>query len=615
MPSDYVLREDLMIKITSKVCFTDPDQQNVIMTIIGTAGNGKTTLVTALCYQSLVKDKFTDHILFISLGPQATDPIVKLTHLYCDLTGQDFSRTSFDNVEIQIKEALENCSHNKLVIIDDVWHIDDAKPIINAFSNCHIVLCTRMNDIAQYIPTKHIVVVDEMKLHEAMSLLSSNFTKADCNAMSKEDRKSLEELAKDAHFWPLLLSLISGHLFHYCKVCHLCCHEAIQAIKYKLYKNGLTSFDIYNFGVCPQDRSKSVNACIKLTLELLSDDVLKKLYTLILFTGIGGSFPKLALHRLWSISEQEADEIAFLLWKHGLVLLKHIILPSYYKHCRDQKCIVTHSIISEYIINSIMIDEVTNYSPFILSHTEKNVHDELESLFKKSYGANDVSQLTPKDYLIYTLHKIEYAIIPVYVKSITMYTLHDPHLILAMLQRVQRAICKLVSNSTHYSKKIVELSHKCTMVLKNSQKSNRILNAKVERHLFQKNYDAMIQTIEKHYEMASIGQIALECSELVNNIIRQTENKSVQKSELVSEIFIVNEMFLLRTDKFHTITMEKMPIIKKYVSLHKMIYTALNSGTNICQLYTQIRSGDFQEELKFISQCYLIQLDEISLQH
>ena len=58
-----------------------------------------------------------------------------------------------------------------VVIIDDVWHVEDAEPLVKAFSNCKTILTTRMNDIEQYIPSKQSVIIGAMMEDEAISLL------------------------------------------------------------------------------------------------------------------------------------------------------------------------------------------------------------------------------------------------------------------------------------------------------------------------------------------------------------------------------------------------------------------------------------------------------------
>ena len=88
-----------------------------------------------------------------------------------------------------------------------MWQIEDAQPLIEAFSNC-IVLTTRMNDLDSLIPSRETVTVaiGPMEITEAISLLTNGLI--DHDKLSQEDIKVANELAQDVHLWPILLSLV-----------------------------------------------------------------------------------------------------------------------------------------------------------------------------------------------------------------------------------------------------------------------------------------------------------------------------------------------------------------------------------------------------------------------
>ena len=67
-----------------------------------------------------------------------------------------------------------------------------------------------------------------MMQNEAISLLTSGVV--DSSELSQENINSLDGLAQDVHLWPLLLSLIRGHLFHNVKQYHLSFQKAVQNI-------------------------------------------------------------------------------------------------------------------------------------------------------------------------------------------------------------------------------------------------------------------------------------------------------------------------------------------------------------------------------------------------
>ena len=146
LPSNHVNRQILLDEIATKLlqATNDPNKYETTLTITGAGGFGKTTTVISLCYHGIVKEQFTDGFVFIELGPQATDPSIKLRAIYNLLTDE---QCDINVVEQKINQLTSDYYRKLLVIIDDVWHVEDAEPLVKAFSNCKIILTTRMNDI------------------------------------------------------------------------------------------------------------------------------------------------------------------------------------------------------------------------------------------------------------------------------------------------------------------------------------------------------------------------------------------------------------------------------------------------------------------------------------
>ena len=587
------------VKICCKSC------NGTILLITGAGGFGKSTLTIALCHHELIKDKFSNHILFISLGPQADSPTVILKKLYFGLTGNSIENFTDDYLKMQLENVIAKCSHDILVIIDDVWNYDDAEPLINTFNRCHIVLTSRMITLPQLGNPPNIVNVKEMNLEEAIALLSYKLPGFESSI--KDYKIALKDLAENAMLWPLLLFLIRGQLQHYLQYFRMDCHTAINSLKYYLELKGLTAFDKQSHKA---NRSDSVKICIEATLELLSTEHLTFLKSLILFTGIGGLFPKLALHSLWNISRDSAINISDTLYAYGLLSRVCVTLPAFCHNSRHEDYVVTHVVISKYIVDSIMTDEVQKLSPHI-SSVEKNhpILKELTYLFKKHYGAEDLSSLTPKEYLTYTLHLIEHVIIPYYLKMITMHALHDPHLMLLMLQNLQTILCSSEANVFFkFSEKFLKLMSKCQVLLRNSYNSNRALNKKVEQDLIKNQYTALIQTLVDYHKLASIGSVASECIELIKEIIPHA------KSQLKEKLASLNESLLLKTSKYHSVNMEKLPLIKRYISLHQEVDEVLKmGGDKIHKLYKALAYEDkINQEFQFIIQNYQCILQEVA---
>ena len=103
---------------------------------------GKSTLAKALCHDVLVRMYFLDGFLWIRLGPLPVSPAVKLGQLYHLLTNEtEVGNQSFFVSKLQ--HLITNHLHKLLVIIDDVWEVDDALVYTEVFRGCKTVLTTR----------------------------------------------------------------------------------------------------------------------------------------------------------------------------------------------------------------------------------------------------------------------------------------------------------------------------------------------------------------------------------------------------------------------------------------------------------------------------------------
>ena len=597
-----------MNEIATKLLQTtiDPTRYETTLTITGAGGFGKTTIITSLCHHRAVKEYFTDGFVVIDLGPQATDPSIKLSQIYRLLTGESLKHYDIIYAEQEIKQITSEYYHNLLVIIDDVWHIEDAEPLVKAFSNCTTILTTRMNNVEQYIQSKLSVTIGPMTNNEAISLLTSGVI--DSSQLSQEDVSLLDELAQDVHQWPLLLSLIRGQLSHNLKQCHLSYHKVIQNVRAKLHCKGLTAFDKNNIETINRSRKLAVKACVEMTLELLTKSLSDKIKSLLLYTGIGTSLQRAVLNKLWNISKQEAVDTVDVLWAYGLVQFTDITISP--KNI-TQHCVEVHAVISQYIIESMDSHEVNALSPRdIKLNTVHSVHEGLALTFQQSYGINDLS--AHRDYLKYKLSQIEYVMLSCYFKSINSYTATDPHAIIVILERIN----DVLASSSYYSNLLSLLGGEmnslitdCKDLLKDVYKLSRKLNQSVERNLYERNYDKVIQTVEefiKNYPFCNVTQKAVT---MVKKIIPYCDGK------LLEYMMIRCEGLQIYTSDYHEIPTLILPYIKLHIKLHKQITNSLLNGSPDIELNYQFfmsESNKYNEELELVRTNYLIKLQEVA---
>ncbi|XP_065900591.1 uncharacterized protein [Dysidea avara] len=603
LPPDYVRREYLMNEIVSKLCQStiDPDSYGTCLTVTGAGGFGKTSIVIALCYHPVIKEQFTDGVVLIELGPQATDPSVKLSQLYHLLTGEYLKQGDINHAEQEIKQLTSLYCRNLLVIIDDVWHVDDAEPIVKAFSNCKIVLTTRMNCIEQYIPTKQVVSVGPMEQSEAITLLTCKVI--DTRQLSQDDVSLLDELIQDVHLWPLLLSLVRRQLSHSLKRLNVCYYEAIQNVKAKLHDKGLKAFDKNDIA---RSRKHAVKSCIEATLELLTKSLSNKIKSLILWTGIGTSLQTAVLHNLWTISEHEAGDDVDLLWDYGLVQFTQIKLPS---QNSTQRCVEVHAVISHYIIECMGSNEVIELSPNGELATRDSVAKGMIEQFRKCFGVLDKSSLRRHDsnYFKYKILEIENFMLPNYLKTISMWTVQDPHYIMAALQSIQRALMVLPNIATSLpslNDEINSLISDCRTILKDVYKMSRTLNQNIQRCMYQRDYPKLIQTIEAYNSKYPTGTIAQKAVTMVKKILPHCDSKHLDN------LFLLGHLFLFKTSDYHDNTLQTLPAIKFYTKELQLIYSLQAESPDSVVTNQYWSSGQRIEDLKLMKINHFIKIRE-----
>ena len=581
----------------------DPNKYETTLTITGAGGFGKTTTVISLCHYPVVNNHFTDGFLFIELGPQATDPSIKLRDIYNLLTGE---HCGINVVEQKIKQLTSEYYHNLLVIIDDVWHVEDAEPLVKAFSNCKTILTTRMNDIEQYIPSKQSVIIGPMTQHEAITLITNRVI--DSSQLSQEDVSLLHELAEDVHLWPLLLSLIRGQLSHKLKQYHLSYHNAIQNVQAKLHHKGLTAFDKNNIEATNKSRKLAVKSCIEMTLELLAKSLSDKIKSLLLYTGTGTSLPITVLNNLWNISEQEAEETVDALWAYGLVQFTNITISL---NGITQHCVEVHAVISQYIIECMDSNEVFTLMPTGGKlNTWASVGLGITLAYVQSYGTLDPSTQTVVDYLKYRLSGIENNVLPFSLKKINMLTVTDPHKIILTLQQIKDNLKRspyTINVLSLLDEEIRSVIGDCKRILKGAHKLCRKLNQRVQRIFSETNYDELIQSIEefiKNYPLCSVAQNTVT---MVKKIIPYCNG------ELLRFVTLKCEYLQMLTCDYHVINTSTLPYIKLFVKERKQITDSLLSGSPDTELtYQYFKSGKYDEELELVRTNHFIKLQEVA---
>jgi hypothetical protein len=132
----------------------------------GVGGVGKSTLARALCHETRITDSF-DGVLWAELGPTANS-LEALTRFVALLGEPGFRPSSLHDASDRLRIRLNG--KRLLVVLDDVWHANDAQPFM-VDPNSVILITTRRANVAEDLRAR-IIEIPPFTSDEAMSLLA-----------------------------------------------------------------------------------------------------------------------------------------------------------------------------------------------------------------------------------------------------------------------------------------------------------------------------------------------------------------------------------------------------------------------------------------------------------
>jgi len=598
LPVNYVEQKNLLNKLASAIVNakkSSPDC-NPTVTVSGTGGFGKTTLVKAICYHELVKKHFTDGFMFVDIGPQYSDSAAQLHQLYHILTnGKSLPRGDLAFVIKEIRDFTHEYCRKLLVLIDDVWDVNDATPVLQAFSSCKTILTSRIANIRELVKSKEYITVDSMTHLEAAELLTTGIV--DLKVLPEATMKMLENLAEDVQLWPLLLSLVRGLFKSSQRLYSHSFEQHIQFVQHKIQDKGLTALD-KEYHNKSSIRSRAIKACVEASLDLLLHQEKEMFKVIILFTGIGSSVPVQALHVLWKISEKEADELLKKLRTYGLIMPKKLLIPPHYS---EQECTEIHASISAFIILSLESDEVVKLS--LEYYANSNVIDALTNAFDQSFGQHP-AKLSQEEFLSYWKIRVEHDCIVFYLRNINMCALIDPHKLNYMVKQIENVFLQIPMMSQYGAELVSKLEMTAEESLKTLIKAPKLsqqLHQAIQQCLYEKDDTKLLAILEDYGNNYPVGKIACTAVEVCEKMIMYMNSLSYDSRFLVGQCHNLQML----TPKYHEVTGSTIILAKVnlYLDLYYQACSALESKSpsDIQAVNNYVKSGRFKEDEHFIN--------------
>ena len=576
---------------------------NPTVTVSGTGGFGKTTLVQAVCYHELVKKHFTDGFMFVDIGPQYSDPAAQLHQLYHLLTGgKSLPRGDLGFVIEEIKIFTSTYCRKLLVLIDDVWEVNDANPVLQAFSSCKTILTSRIANICELVTSEEYITVDSMTHLEAATLLTTGIV--DLKILPEATMKLLENLAEDVQLWPLLLSLVRGLFKSSQRLYSHSFEQHIQYVQRKIQDKGLSALDKEHHNKAAI-RNRAIKACIEASLDLLLQHEKDMFKAIILFTGIGSSVPAQVLYLLWKITEKEAKQFLEKLRTYGLIIPKKLLIPPYYN---EQECTEIHASISTFIIRSLESDEVVKLS--IEYYGNVTITDALTNAFDQSFGQHP-AKLGQEEFLLYWKTRLEHDILVFYLRRINMSALIDPHRLNCIVKQIEKAFLQIPMMSQYGAELVSELEMTAEESLKTLIKAPKVsqqLNQAAQQCLYENDSAKLFATLEDYCSNYAVGLIARRSAEVCKKMIIHMHGLSYDSRFLVAQYQHLQSL----TPEYHEVTGSTIVLarVDLHLDLYKQVCSALQSKSpsEMQAVNNYVRSGRFKEEETFVNVHHVIKV-------
>lgn len=182
--------------------------RNVVLTALnGLPGVGKTSLAVALVYDDQVLDYFRDGILWAGLGPQPNIlGILSRWGMLLGIASAEIAQLS--SIEDWIKAINAAIGDRKLLlVIDDVWKLEDVLACKVGGSRCAYIVTTRFPQLAIQFATDGTTVVQELNEEDSVALLARLAPEFVANEPGEA-----RALARAVGGLPLALTLIGRYL-------------------------------------------------------------------------------------------------------------------------------------------------------------------------------------------------------------------------------------------------------------------------------------------------------------------------------------------------------------------------------------------------------------------
>ncbi|WP_371409342.1 NB-ARC domain-containing protein [Micromonospora zamorensis] len=275
------LAEPLLELVTAEA-----GEQVAVSGVHGTGGFGKTTLAAWICHQPQVRDRFSGGLLWVTVGEHAAGAELagRINNLIEHLTGARSGFTDPIQAGHRLGALLDNQPDPVLLVVDDVWRVDQLDPFCQGGIRCRRLVTTRHRGL---VPARSSVWVDQMSTRQAAALLTRDLADPPTDLVAR--------ILTATGRWPVLLSIANRTVVRHVENYGATAAWALRDIADRLAEEGPTSFDFED----PARSGRAIDATVRAGLDLL-DPAISDRFTELAIFGEDVDIPLSVLTLLWA---------------------------------------------------------------------------------------------------------------------------------------------------------------------------------------------------------------------------------------------------------------------------------------------------------------------------
>lgn len=201
LPFHFIGRAHAFQYLKSRL--TEANNPFTLMSVQGIAGVGKTTLVAALAQDPDIRASFSDGVLWVSLGSQP-DILPVLASWIQALGTYDFHPTNVEEASTHLRSLLNN--KTCLLVIDDVWEIDQLRPFLVGGPSCQELITTRNVNLVREVGAQvYNYNLDVMTDEEALTFIIRNIQERGGRELQDDELPKAKQLIHKCGGLPLAL--------------------------------------------------------------------------------------------------------------------------------------------------------------------------------------------------------------------------------------------------------------------------------------------------------------------------------------------------------------------------------------------------------------------------